>query len=206
MIQYYFFIHLLLKFKTNNMKRSGIIILVVVGILALWAISVRNGLATSETGINGKWGEVETQFQRKMKLYENVIATIKGSAKNEDTTLIKITQMRSKIPTNIDQNNPQALADANRQLDQMKSAINISVEAYPTLQAQQGFRDFQAQIEGTENRVTVAIRDWNQAITDYNTKLVRFPNNILAGLFGYKAKANYKADAGAKDTKVDFGA
>ena len=206
MIQYYFFIHLLLKLKTNNMKRSGIIILVVVGILALWAISVRNGLATSETGINGKWGEVETQFQRKMKLYENVIATIKGSAKNEDTTLIKITQMRSKIPTNIDQNNPQALADANRQLDQMKSAINISVEAYPTLQAQQGFRDFQAQIEGTENRVTVARRDWNQAITDYNTKLVRFPNNILAGLFGYKAKANYKADAGAKDTKVDFGA
>ena len=188
------------------MKRSGIIILVVVGILALWAISVRNGLATSETGINGKWGEVETQFQRKMKLYENVIATIKGSAKNEDTTLIKITQLRSKIPANINANDPQALADANRQLDQMKSAINISVEAYPTLQAQQGFRDFQAQIEGTENRVTVAIRDWNQAITDYNTKLVSFPNNILAGIFGYKAKQNYKSDAGAKDTKVDFGA
>ncbi len=206
MVKYNFFILLLSNLKKKYMKRSGIIILVVVGILALWAISVRNGLATSETGINGKWGEVETQFQRKMKLYENVIATIKGSAKNEDTTLIKITQLRSKIPANINANDPQALADANRQLDQMKSAINISVEAYPTLQAQQGFRDFQAQIEGTENRVTVAIRDWNQAITDYNTKLVSFPNNILAGIFGYKAKQNYKSDAGAKDTKVDFGA
>ena len=186
------------------MKRSGIIILVVVGLLVLWAISVRNGLATAQTGINGKWGEVETQFQRKMKLYENVIATIKGSAKNEDTTLIKIVQLRSKIPT-LDPNNPQSLSEANRQFDQMKSAINISVEAYPTIQTTQSFRDFQAQVEGTENRVAVAIRDWNQAITDYNTKLVKFPANLIAGLFGYTAKANYKADEGAKDTKVDFG-
>ena len=80
------------------MKRSGIIILVVVGLLVLWAISVRNGLATAQTGINGKWGEVETQFQRKKNMYDNVVATIKGAARNEDTTLIKIVQMRSKIP------------------------------------------------------------------------------------------------------------
>ena len=185
------------------MKRSGIIILAVVAVLAIWVITTRNGLATAQTGINGKWGEVETQFQRKMKLYENVIATIKGSAKNEDTTLIKIVQLRSKIPT-LDQNNPQSLADANRQFDQIKSAINISVEAYPTIQTTQAFRDFQAQVEGTENRVAVAIRDWNQSITDYNTRLVKFPANIVAGLFGYTAKANYKADEGAKDTKVDF--
>ncbi len=186
------------------MKRSGIIILLIAAVAVLWGISVRNGLATAETGINGKWGEVETQFQRKMKLYENVIATIKGSAKNEDTTLIKIVQLRSKIPT-LDPNNPQSLAQANAQFDQLKSAINISVENYPTIQTTQAFRDFQAQIEGTENRVATAIRDWNQAITDYNTKLVRFPANIVAGIFGYKQKANYKADEGAKDVKVDFG-
>lgn len=185
------------------MKRSSLIILGIVAVLILWAISVRNGLATAETGINGKWGEVETQFQRKMKLYENVIATIKGSAKNEDTTLIKIVQLRSKIPT-LDPNNPQSLAEANRQFDQIKSAINISVEAYPTIQTTQAFRDFQAQVEGTENRVAVAIRDWNQAITDYNVKLVKFPANLIAGIFGYKQKANYKADEGAKDFKVDF--
>ena len=188
------------------MKSPVVILLVVIGVLVIWGISVRNGLATSVTGINGKWGEVETQYQRKKNLFDNVIATIKGSAKNEDTTLIKIVQMRSKIPNNIDQNNPQALADANRQFDQLKSSINISVEAYPTLQTTQQYRDFEAQIEGTENRIAVAIRDWNQAITDYNTKIVRFPNNILAGIFGYKQKANYKADSDAKDTKVDFGA
>ncbi len=185
------------------MKRSGIVILVILAVLVLWGISVRNGLATAKTDINGKWGQVENQFQRKMKLYENVIATIKGSAKNEDTTLIKITQMRAKIPT-IDANNPQSVADANRMLDQMKSSINISVEAYPTIQTTQAFRDFQAEIAGTENRVTTAIMDWNNAITAYNTKLVKFPSNLVAGMFGYKEMANYKADEGAKDTKVDF--
>lgn len=185
------------------MKRSGWIIIGIIAVLVLWGISVRNGLATAQTNINGKWGEVETQFQRKMKLYENVIATIKGSAKFEDTVLTKITSLRAKVPQ-LDPNNPQTLSDANRQLDQMRSAINISVEAYPTLQTTAAFRDFQAQVEGTENRVTVAIRDWNQAITDYNTRIVKFPNNLLAGLFGYTQKANYKSDEGAKDTKVDF--
>ncbi len=185
------------------MKRSGVIIIVIIAALVLWGISVRNGLATAKTDINGKWGQVENQFQRKMKLYENVIATIKGSAKNEDTTLIKITQMRAKIPA-IDANNPQSVADANRMLDQMKSSINISVEAYPTIQTTQAFRDFQTEIAGTENRVTTAIMDWNNAITAYNTKLVKFPSNLIAGMFGYKEMANYKADEGAKDTKVDF--
>jgi len=188
------------------MKRSGIIILVILALLVLWGITVRNGLATAEVGIKGKWGEVETQFQRKMKLYENVIATIKGSAKFEDTVLTNIVKMRSRIPSTLDPNNPQALADANRQLDQMKGSIlNINVEAYPTLKTTDQFKEFQAQIEGTENRVTTAIRDWNGAITAYNNKIVKFPANLIAGILGYKEKANYKADEGAKDAKVDFG-
>ncbi|MBS1974164.1 MAG: LemA family protein, partial [Bacteroidetes bacterium] len=155
--------------------------------------------------VKGKWSAVEAQYQRKKNLYENVVNTIKGSAKNEDTTLIKIIQMRSRIPT-IDPNNPQTLNDANRQLDQMKQSIlNINVEAYPTLQTTQAFRDFQAQIEGTENRVTVAIRDWSQSVQDYNTKIVQFPGKILASIFGFKEKPYFKSDEGAKDTKVDFG-
>lgn len=187
------------------MKRSGIIILAIVAILVIWGVSVRNGLATQEAGINGKWGEVETQFQRKKNLYENVIATIKGSAKNEDTTLIKIIKLRSKIP-DLDPNNPATINEANAALGQMKQSImNINVEAYPTLQTTQAYRDFQTQVEGTENRVTVAIRDWNQSITEYNSSMVRFPTNIMAGIFGFKQKANYKSDSDAKDTKVDFG-
>ncbi len=189
------------------MKTSGIVIIVIAAILVLWGISVRNGLATANQEINGKWGDVETQFQRKKTLYENVVATIKGAAKNEDTTLIKIVQMRSRIPNvTPDPNNPEQLAALNKQYNDLgKAALNINVEAYPTLQATGLYKDLQAQIEGTENRIAVAIRDWNGAITDYNAKLVSFPGNIVAGLFGYHTMKNYKADEGAKDTKVDFG-
>jgi LemA protein len=185
------------------MKRSGIIILVIVAALALWAITSWNNLGRSETAINGKWGEVEIQYQRKKAVYDGAIKTIKAAAKNEDTTLLKITQLRSKIPANINPDNPQELADANKQFDQIRSAINISVEAYPTLQAMQGYRDFQTEVTGTENRIAVAIRDWNQAITDFNSQIVTFPNNILASIFGKKAKANYKSDEGAKNTTAD---
>lgn len=186
------------------MKRTGIIILVIIAALALWGITVRNGLATAKKDIDGKWGQVENQFQRKMKLYDNVVNTIKASGKFEDSVLTKIVAMRSRVPQ-IDANNPQSLAAANKQLDMMKGAIiNVNVEAYPTLQTPQAFRDFQSEIERTESRVTTAIMDWNNGITDYNKKLVKFPNNLIAGMMGYKEMANYKADDGAKDAKVDF--
>ncbi|OYW17137.1 MAG: hypothetical protein B7Z54_08775, partial [Sphingobacteriales bacterium 12-47-4] len=81
---------------------------------------------------------------------------------------------------------------------------NINVEAYPTLQATGLYRDLQTQIEGTENRVTTALGDWNNAITAFNTKIVRFPGNLIAGMFGYKEKQNYVAPEGSEDTKVDF--
>ena len=189
--------------QTKNL--SLIVILGLLVILCFWGCGGYNKIVTADQDIKGKWSAVEAQYQRKKNLYENVVNTIKGSAKNEDTTLIKIIQMRSRIP-NIDPNNPQTLNAANKQLDQMKQTIlNINVEAYPTLQTTQAFRDFQAQIEGTENRVTVAIRDWSEAVQNYNTMVVRFPGRILASLFGYKEKPYFKSDEGAKDTKVDFG-
>jgi LemA protein len=163
-------------------------------------------MATAQTGIDGLWGEVETQYQRKAKLYENLVNTVKAAAKNEDTTLLKIVQMRAGIP-NItpDQNNPEALAKADKQYSQIgKAMLNINVEAYPTLKATELFRDLQASVEGTENRVTVALRDWNAGVTNYNTKLVKFPNNIIASILGYTPKKNYKADEGAKDAKINF--
>jgi LemA protein len=188
------------------MKRSTIIILAVIAILVLWVISTRNSLASAQVDINGKWGIVQTQYNRKAKLYDNVVATIKGAARNEDTTLIKIVQMRSKIPNITPESSPQQVADADRQLSNVgRAALSVNVEAYPTLQATGLYRDLQAQIEGTENRVTVALGDWNDAVTSYNNTLVRFPGNIIAGLFGYKAKQNYVAPEGSEDTKINFG-
>ena len=190
------------------MQSKNLLSIVIIGLLVIlgfWGCNGYNSLARLDQDVKGKWSNVEGQFQRKKNLYENVVNTIKGSAKNEDTTLIKIVQMRSKIPA-IDPNNPQTLNDANRQLDQMKQSIlNINVEAYPTIQTTQAFRDFQAQIEGTENRVTVAIRDWSESVQTFNTRVVQFPGKILASLFGFKEKPYFKSDEGAKDTKVDFG-
>lgn len=189
--------------QTKNL--TLIIVLGLIVILFFWGCGGYNKIVTADQDVKGKWSAVEAQYERKKNLYENVVNTIKGSAKNEDTTLIKIIQMRARIPA-IDPNNPQTLNAANHQLDQMKqSIINISVEAYPTIQTTQAFRDFQAQIEGTENRVTVAIRDWSESVQNFNTMVVRFPGRILASLFGYKEKPYFKADEGAKDTKVDFG-
>ncbi len=186
------------------MKRITIIIVAVIVLIVLWGVSVRNGLATATVDINGKWGEVQTQFERKLKLYENVVATIKGSARNEDTTLLKIVQLRSKIPS-INPNDPNSLLQANQGLNQMRGTmLNLNVEAYPILQTSSAFRDFQVQIEGTENRVAIAIRDWNQAITNYNAKIIRFPANIIASLFSYTAKQNFVATNNAENYKVDF--
>lgn len=190
------------------MKRSSIIILVVIGIVVLWAISVRNSLANfSESKLKGAWGEVEVNYQRKAKMYENMVNTIKGAARNEDTTLIKIVQMRSRIPDvkpgieNADQ-----LQAANKQyLDMGKAMMNINFEAYPTLRATELFAKLQDNIDGTENRVARAISEWNNVVTEYNAKVVKFPNNLIAGIFGYTTKQNFKADEGAKDAKVDFG-
>ena len=188
-------------------SRTGLfVILGIVVVLILWSISVRNGLATAQTDINGKWGKVQTQYNRKAKLYENVVNTIKGAARNEDTTLIKIVQMRSRIPNITPQSTPQEVADADKQLNNIgRAALNVNIEAYPTLQATGLYRDLQAQIEGTENRVTVALNDWNDAITAYNMRIVRFPSNLVAGIFGYHQKQNYEAPPGSEDTKVDFG-
>lgn len=174
-------------------------------ILFMWGCNVRNGLASSETDIKGKWGQVQTQYNRKAKLYENVVNTIKGAATNEDTTLIKIIQMRSRVPNITDASTPAQVAEADRQLNAVgRSALNINIEAYPTLKATDLFRDLQAQVEGTENRVTVALNDWNTAITNYNQKVIRFPANMIASMLGYKQKDNYTAPEGSEDTKVDF--
>jgi LemA protein len=186
----------------------NVAILAIVAILLIfgvWGCSSCNSIKRADNAVDKAWSDVEANFQRKKNLYENVVATIKGSARNEDTTLIRIVQMRSRIP-NVNPNDPQSLNEANQALDQMKrSILNINVEAYPTIQTTQAFRDFQAQIEGTENRVTVAIRDWSQKVQDYNNKIITFPSSMFASMLGMKKKQFFTADTGAKDTKVDFG-
>ena len=113
-----------------------IIIAAIVLIFFVWGCNARNSMATAETDIKGKWGLVQTQYNRKAKLYENVVNTIKGAARNEDTTLIKIVQMRSRVPAINENSSPAEVAEADKQLNAIgRSALNINIEAYHTLQA-----------------------------------------------------------------------
>jgi LemA protein len=189
---------------TRNIGLLAIAALVL--IFFVWGCNGYNGFASANKEIEGKWGEVENQFNRKAKLYTNVVNAIKGAATNEDTTLIKIIQMRSRIPDiKPDPNNPQQTVDVSNQYANLgKSMVNINFENYPVLKTQDMFRDLQAQVEGTENRITKAIGDWNDEVKKYNKKIVVFPGNMIAKMFGFKEKPVYKAPEGAENTEINF--
>jgi len=192
------------------MKRSGLLILLaIVVILGFWGCNSYNGLVTADQSVKKGWSNVETNYQRRTDLYSSVIRTIEGSANFEKSTLREVLEARSKatsIQVNID--DPASLAayqQAQSQLQGSFSKLLAVVEAYPDLKTTAAFRDFQAQIEGTENRINIARQDYNKTVEGYNLKVKRFPNNIFAAMFGYKEKPFYKSDAGSeKAPEVNF--
>lgn len=194
------------------MKRSGL--LIVLGILVVlffWGCNSYNGLVTADQDVKKVWSNVETNYQRRTDLYSSVIKTIEGSANFEKSTLKDVIEARSKATSiTVDINDPaslEAYQKAQANLQGSFSRLMAVAEAYPDLKTTTAFRDFQTQIEGTENRINVARQDYNKSVEGYNLKVKRFPNNIFAGMFGYKEKPFYKSDAGsekAPDIKFDI--
>ncbi|HMK27897.1 MAG TPA: LemA family protein, partial [Chitinophagaceae bacterium] len=157
------------------------------------------------------WGNVETNYQRRTDLYSSVIKTVEASANFEKSLLKDVVEARAKLgTTTVNLNDQQSLDKYQQAQGQMRSAFsNLMgyVENYPDIKTTKAFQDFQAQIEGTENRINVARQDYNKAVEGYNLKVKRFPNNMLAGMFGFKEKAFYKADPGTEknpDVKFDI--
>ena len=185
------------------MKRSGLlIVLAIIVVLGFFGCNQYNGLVTADQNVKQSWSNVETNYQRRTDLYSSVIRTIEGSANFEKSTLREVLEARSKataVQVNID--DPASLAayqQAQSQLQGSFSRLMAVVEAYPDLKTTTAFRDFQTQIEGTENRINVARQDYNKVVQVYNLKVKTFPNNIFAGIFGYREKPFYKADAGSE--------
>lgn len=185
------------------MKRSGLlIVLAIIVVLGFFGCNQYNGLVTADQNVKQSWSNVETNYQRRTDLYSSVIRTIEGSANFEKSTLREVLEARSKataVQVNID--DPASLAayqQAQSQLQGSFSRLMAVVEAYPDLKTTTAFRDFQTQIEGTENRISVARQDYNKVVQVYNLKVKTFPNNIFAGIFGYREKPFYKADAGSE--------
>lgn len=192
------------------MKRTGLLVLIgILVILGFWGCSGYNGLVTADQNVKKVWGNVETNYQRRTDLYSSIIKTIEGSANFEKSTLREVLEARAKATSiNVDINDPaslEAYQKAQAGLQSSFSKLMAVVENYPDLKTTQAFRDFQAQIEGTENRINIARQDYNKSVESYNLMVKRFPKNILAGIFGFKEKAFYKADPGSeKNPEIKF--
>ena len=177
------------------MKKSIIIILAVVAILVFWAVSVYNGLVTMDENVSGQWANVETQYQRRADLIPNLVNTVKGYATHEKETLEGVVAARSQAT--------QIKVDA--AVTSALGKLLAITENYPDLKANQNFLELQAQLEGTENRINVARKNFNDAAQAYNTNIRRFPKSIFAGMFGFDKKAYFEAEEGSeKAPKVEF--
>lgn len=203
------------------MKKSTKIILAVVGAIVVGAIAIiaagisqRNKMVTLETQVSNSWANVESSYQRRMDLIPNLVSTVKGYARHEQSTLTDVTAMRSgqqveKAGQELEaagraaatQNGPDAQAVSPERYKQLDRAFNMYInavhEAYPQLMANENFMDLQKQLEGTENRINTERNRYNEAVTAYNTYIRTFPQNIVANFCGFSTKAFFKADAGA---------
>ena len=193
-------------------KNKGMVItLAVIAVIALWSISAYNGMVGMDEGVQGKWADVETQYQRRSDLIPNLVNTVKGYAAHEKETLAAVVQARSEAtsvkidPTNMTAEQMAQYQQAQNGVSSALGKLLVAVEKYPDLKANQNFLELQAQLEGTENRITVARRNFNEAAKEYNTAIRRFPKNILAGMFGFEKKAYFEAEQGAeKAPQVEF--
>ena len=195
------------------MKNIGlIVVLVAILLLGGCGCSGYNNMVKLDQDVKGKWGNVQSEYQRRSDLIPNLVNTVKGAANFEQETLTKVIEARAKAtqttidPANLTPENIQKFQQAQGELSGALSRLLVTVEKYPELKANANFTALQAQLEGTENRIKVARNDFNTSVQGYNTAVKTFPNNIFANMFGFKEKCYFAADPGSDKTPtVDFG-
>ncbi len=191
------------------MKRLGIIIpLGIVLLLALIAGGSYNGFVNADENVAQAWGNVETEYQRRFDLIDNLVETVKGYADFEKSTLVEVTQARAAAfgaMKSVDENGVEQFQAAQNRLGvAMRGMLGYS-EQYPDLKANKNFLELQAQLEGTENRIAIARERYNEATTTYNKKVRRFPGNLVAGMMGFEKKEVFSSSDGAETApKVNF--
>ena len=189
------------------------IIMICVALFALCGLSScnYNSLVEKQQGVDQAWAEVENQYQRRSDLIPNLVNTVKGYSTHEEATLTKVPEARPKAtsitidPENLNEETLAKYQAAQNELSGALKSLLAVTEAYPDLKANQNFLNLQAQLEGTENRVTVARKRYTESVQEYNTSIKKFPTVIYAGWFGFKEKPQFKAEAGAeKAPEVKF--
>lgn len=183
----------------------------VVAVVAIFFYVTYNGFVNKEEGVNAAWSNVETQYQRRSDLIPNLVNTVKGYAAHESQTLGEVTEARARatsINLSAGELTPERLAQYQQAQADVRSALGrlIAVaESYPDLKANQNFIELQSQLEGTENRIAVARKDFNDAARKYNVAVRRFPSNLVAALFGFDQKPYFEAAEGTETApQVEF--
>lgn len=195
--------------------KKGYIVLIVIAVVILsiffWFKGTYNGMVNMREGVSAQWSNVENQYQRRLDLIPNLVNTVKGYAAHEENTLTDVVNARAKatqMQLNVDQLNEATLKKLNSVQGELSSALSRLMaisENYPDLKANQNFLDLQAQLEGTENRIAVERRKFNEVARNYNAFIQQFPRNILSGMFGFTPKPYFEANAGAENApKVKF--
>jgi LemA protein len=189
---------------------GSLLVLIVLGFLS-WGTRIYNRMVTMQEGVTSQWGNVETQYQRRADLIPNFVNTVKGAANFEQQTLTQVIEARAKAtqvtidPTKMTEANLEQFQQVQGQVSSALSRLMVVVEKYPELKATQNFRDLQVELEGTENRISVERRKFNEVAQAFNTYIKRFPQNFLAGMFGFSTKPYFKSAEGAeKAPEVTF--
>ena len=193
------------------MKKGTIILICIAGALLLFAgfcITKYNGLVDANAEVEKKWADVESVYQRRADLISNLVATVKGYAEHEKSTLQAVTDARTRAtsitidPATATPEQMEAWMAAQDEVSGALGRLLAVAESYPDLKANQNFLQLQAQLEGTENRISVERQKYNEAVKEYNVMVRRFPNNIIASMFGFDAKSMFEAQAGAEVAPV----
>lgn len=189
---------------TRNL--SLLIILGIVLVLGAWSCGGYNGLVKQDEKVKNMWGNVQSTYQRRADLIPNLVNVVRSEATFEQQTLIQTIEARYKNlstvkvnPANLTPDNIQKFQAAQGELSGALQRLMVVVENYPNLKSNEGFRNLQTQLEGTENRINAARNDFNGVINTYNTKVRSFPMNFFAGMFGFKVKEGFKADEGSQN-------
>ena len=192
------------------MKRLFFAILLLVSVASLSSCSYNN-IVKMDEDTKAKWGSVQTQYQRRADLIPNLVATVKGAANFEKSTLVEVTEARAKAtsiqvdPSKLTPENIQKYQQAQGQLSTALGRLLVASENYPDLKSNQNFTNLQAQLEGTENRINMAREDFNSSVQAYNSKIRQFPANLTAKMFGFTEKGYFQAEPASQSApKVQF--
>ncbi len=187
----------------KNKKTIGVII-GLLAIIVLWVISANNKMVSKSENAKSAWGDVQADYQRRKDLVAQAINIVKGAGNYESGTLEAVIKARNNVidldkEDLTEENIDKFQAAYDRMSQEMNKAINVTVERYPELTATKNYLEFQAQVEGCENRINVSRKKFNEAVQSYNVTIKRFPNSIIAGIFGFKEMGYFKASEGADE-------